>query len=358
MTTSPAIALRHILHATDLSNGSVRALHHAIDLAEQFSAKLTIIHVLEPIGYAVVLPEYEAVHVAAQAQVDEMARQARVRVHDVTAVVCDGAPALEVIDAAGKLAADLVVVGTHGRSGWRQVLLGSVAAKIVRNSDVPVLTVTSWRFSDLGHAARQLLHKLPSIEGSILVGVAHGGAMLAAELSELTGAPADAFLVTPITIERGAEAGFVDERGQKHLRSWAADVSETFVEDAKLMMETERKILRARCPRLDVRGQPVVLVSERAEDDVVLQTAAAALREAGASRVTAAFAMAAPLAVERSRGSFEQTIVIAEVDGRVEREQAYRHDVDAGISVVRRRLAHTREMHRDVSAHPPRRHAV
>jgi nucleotide-binding universal stress UspA family protein len=143
---------RRILHATDFSSASRPALARAIALARQNQAPLWVAHSLPPLvapfgGEVAYLPPgtYEAIDRSArehaQKQLEtlvERAKQAGVR---ATALLLDGSPHEQIPRAARRTHADLLVIGTHGRTGLTKVLLGSVAERVVRLAPCPVLTV-------------------------------------------------------------------------------------------------------------------------------------------------------------------------------------------------------------------------
>lgn len=143
---------KRILHATDFSKASGPALAKAIALARQNRAPLTIVHVLAPtvipVGgdFGYVPPrtyetldrnarQYAQKHLAA---LGARARKAGVR---TTVLLVDGGPSEQIPRAVRRTRADLVVIGTHGRTGLTKVLLGSVAERVVRLAPCPVLTV-------------------------------------------------------------------------------------------------------------------------------------------------------------------------------------------------------------------------
>lgn len=143
---------RRILHATDFSSASRPALAKAIALARQNRAALQVVHALPPLALPVggdfgyVPPgTYEAIdrraRQHAQKQVTALISRARKAGVRATAVLLDGAPHEQVPRAARRMRADLIVIGTHGRTGISKVLLGSVAERLVRLAPCPVLTV-------------------------------------------------------------------------------------------------------------------------------------------------------------------------------------------------------------------------
>jgi nucleotide-binding universal stress UspA family protein len=145
---------KRILHATDFSKASRPALAKAVALARQNRAPLVIVHALSPLvvpvggDFGYVSPTtYETVardarqHARAQlAALTTRAKRAGVR---TTAALLDGAPQDQVPRAVRRARADLLVIGTHGRTGLSKMLLGSVAERLIRLVTCPVLTVRS-----------------------------------------------------------------------------------------------------------------------------------------------------------------------------------------------------------------------
>ncbi|MER3457059.1 MAG: hypothetical protein C4304_09330 [candidate division GAL15 bacterium] len=141
------VQIRRILAATDFSPASEGALRWADFLASRFGAELVLFHALQvdptlllgPTGVAVDL----AARLAADAQraAEASMRELQQRFPSAQTVV-EEAPARDgIVRAARRVGADLVCVGTHGRTGLPRVLYGSVAQHVVVHSPVPVLTV-------------------------------------------------------------------------------------------------------------------------------------------------------------------------------------------------------------------------
>jgi len=139
---------RRILFPTDFSSFSAHALRHALALARKFKARLKAVHVIPH-----VFPSGDSDYFAApwlmtpetrQRIEEEMrrflapAREARI---DHETEVCEGDPWREIVSQAEDMAADLAVMGTHGRGGLEHLFLGSVAEKLIRRLPCPVLTV-------------------------------------------------------------------------------------------------------------------------------------------------------------------------------------------------------------------------
>jgi nucleotide-binding universal stress UspA family protein len=135
-----------ILIPTDGSAESDEAAEAGLDLAEELGAEVHAISVVD--AELVASATYtsgaakneERMHEEAEENAEALAERARERGLDAVAVVKTGIPAEKIVEYADGNA-DAIVMGTHGRSGMRRVLLGSVTDKVVRTSSVPVVTV-------------------------------------------------------------------------------------------------------------------------------------------------------------------------------------------------------------------------
>ena len=142
-------AFRRILHPTDFSRASAPALRRAVALARACRAPLVLLHVMTPpspfIGEGTPPSSYADLLILARRSAKRRlaaalarARRGRVRAQ---AVFTEGLPVDEILRAARRTRADLIVMGTHGRTGVSRVFMGSVAERVVRESRCPVLTV-------------------------------------------------------------------------------------------------------------------------------------------------------------------------------------------------------------------------
>jgi nucleotide-binding universal stress UspA family protein len=142
--------MRRVLHATDFSTASSRAFKRAVDIAKASGAELLLVHVLPSVfpvvadGY--VSPKvYEDLEAATRAdgqkRLDRLARRARASGARVKSLLLEGAPHERIAQAARARKADMVVIGTHGRTGFAKLVLGSVASRVLAISPCPVLTV-------------------------------------------------------------------------------------------------------------------------------------------------------------------------------------------------------------------------
>lgn len=134
-----------ILVPTDGSPGTTRVIDHASELAASHDASLHFLYVVNTASFANLPMEtsWESVTSMLREEGEEALRAAedRADVADVVTAMREGPPSREIVDYANDENCDLVVMGTHGRGGLNRILLGSVAERVVRSSEVPVLTV-------------------------------------------------------------------------------------------------------------------------------------------------------------------------------------------------------------------------
>lgn len=137
----------HILVPTDFGGPSAQAIEVAVALVSALDARLTLLHVwdiptypyMEVVGDTSKL--FAVVEHAAAERLQQALQYAQKRVPTATSTLRMGVPWQEVLATVNEQHPDLVVMGTHGRRGLSHVFLGSVAEKVVRLSEVPVLTV-------------------------------------------------------------------------------------------------------------------------------------------------------------------------------------------------------------------------
>jgi nucleotide-binding universal stress UspA family protein len=143
-------AFRRIVHPSDFSPASRAALRHAIDVARRNRAELVIVHVLPLMPFigdvaavARAYDELRSLHRArGRAQLDRLVARAKAAGVRATGVLLDFGVAAElIVRTAVARRADLIVMGTHGRTGFMRALLGSVAARVIGTARCPVLTV-------------------------------------------------------------------------------------------------------------------------------------------------------------------------------------------------------------------------
>jgi nucleotide-binding universal stress UspA family protein len=139
---------RLVMHPTDFSPATEPALEQALESALRLRAEILFLHVLPPVP-ALADEVYVARHLTARDEEETTARAGmeklleRAKTLGVPAsdVVVEGYAAEEIAAVAEQRGVELIVMGTHGRTGMRKVLLGSVAERVIAIAPCPVLTV-------------------------------------------------------------------------------------------------------------------------------------------------------------------------------------------------------------------------
>lgn len=148
----PVFQIRRLLVPVDFSECSGKAMEMAIPMARQLNAELVLLHVVEPTPANAELLMLEAEAVGAAKQELEKMRASQAMGVRARTIVREGYAHAEIVKATDELGVDLVVIGTHGRTGLAHVLLGSTAEKVVRYSPCPVLVVPERNKSPLRNA--------------------------------------------------------------------------------------------------------------------------------------------------------------------------------------------------------------
>ena len=140
--------IRTILVAVDFSEPSDRALEAAIQLARSLGARLHVVHSFElpipavsPYEVAIPVAYLEETRNAASERLAAAVAAAREAGVETGSQMGEGPAASAIVDAAQEVSADLIVVGTHGHTGLKHLVLGSVAERTVRHAPCSVLTV-------------------------------------------------------------------------------------------------------------------------------------------------------------------------------------------------------------------------
>jgi nucleotide-binding universal stress UspA family protein len=142
--------MRRILFASDFSKASARAFETALMLAKAHGTTLTVLHVLAP--FTPIMPEqyigsqtWEQIDLQVRKRAkQELARlvgRARNAGLRTTGLLAEGEPARQIVRMARSRKAGLIVVGTHGRTGFSKLFLGSIASRVVATAQCPVVTV-------------------------------------------------------------------------------------------------------------------------------------------------------------------------------------------------------------------------
>jgi nucleotide-binding universal stress UspA family protein len=144
------LPLKKILWPTDFSDPADEGLKFATELATQFSAEMLVVHVVAPlptmhggiappsIHMSSVLQEIEE---SAKISLEEIRRERIPADIQARTFLIHGNPAHEIVNLAAQEKADIIVIATHGESGWHRLVFGSVAEKVFRIADCPVLTI-------------------------------------------------------------------------------------------------------------------------------------------------------------------------------------------------------------------------
>lgn len=145
------LPVTRILCPTDFSQAAEAGVKAAAELAGHFRSAVRLVHVIAPIppmahsaGVALTydIPGYIAeLKKTARDSLDEIMAGPEFEPLDVTASVEEGEPARAIVETAAREDVDMIVIATHGESGWRRFVFGSVAERVVRLAEQPVLTV-------------------------------------------------------------------------------------------------------------------------------------------------------------------------------------------------------------------------
>jgi len=142
------LTIRNILVPTDFTETSDKALDFALELAEKFDAKVTVMHSYEipvlgfPDGALVATVDIATgIMESAKKGLDAVVTARTARGAKLASVLRDGNAWEEIKAVAEDLKADLIVIGTHGRRGIARALLGSVAENVIRTVKIPVLAI-------------------------------------------------------------------------------------------------------------------------------------------------------------------------------------------------------------------------
>ena len=142
----PATSLKRILFATDFSDESRRVLPYVQGLAGRMGAQVFLCHIVTPVPLAASAPEaapylYETARKQAEEALSELANSSQLKPFKPATVLASGLIEDELLSIISQNQIDLVLLGTHGRTGMRKLFLGSVAEEICRVASCPLLTV-------------------------------------------------------------------------------------------------------------------------------------------------------------------------------------------------------------------------
>jgi nucleotide-binding universal stress UspA family protein len=144
------VPFKKILWPTDFSEPSLEALKAAQELAAAFCSELYALHVIPPIPVAAGPDGSTGFNVSLyEADLDKSAKRSLADIRDkkiakdlkVHQIISHGHPAYEIPRIAEQKRVDLIVMATHGETGWKHFIFGSVAEKVMRHVSCPVLTI-------------------------------------------------------------------------------------------------------------------------------------------------------------------------------------------------------------------------
>lgn len=143
------IQLKKILFPTDFSRNANSALPYACSLAEQYCAELHVLNVVSSLDFLIPAPDFlvassetwEAMRQAAQQGLETAVEPSWTEKLKIARAVRRGSEFLEIIRYAQENQIDMIVMGTHGRTGLTHLIIGSVAENVIRKAACPVLTV-------------------------------------------------------------------------------------------------------------------------------------------------------------------------------------------------------------------------
>ena len=142
-------SINKILVPIDFSDYSKSALKYAVNFCKNCQAEMFLIYVVEQVVYP---PDFSMGQIAipsvnaewderARQELDKLAKEHIPSTVQVKTIIKTGKPFIEIIETAGELDIDLIIIATHGRSGMEHILFGSTAEKVVRKAPCPVLTL-------------------------------------------------------------------------------------------------------------------------------------------------------------------------------------------------------------------------
>jgi len=145
---SPMLNLKRILVPTDFSPASGKALDYACHFAKLCGSEVTLLHILETSDGLISESEsaattsFDELETTAEENLGALVRVSRSRgIRDAKPLLRSGVPTHEIVEAAKELDVDLIVIATHGFTGWRHFAIGSTAERVARAAPCPVLVV-------------------------------------------------------------------------------------------------------------------------------------------------------------------------------------------------------------------------
>lgn len=140
------LPIKKILVPTDFTVYSDHAIEYAIMVGRKFQAKILLVHVIEPLTYSLtdtvqIIDHYTALKTVAKPILENLQKMILKKGLEADILLLDGNPYLEIVKKSREAGVDLIIMGTHGRTGIEHILMGSVAERVVRLASCPVVTV-------------------------------------------------------------------------------------------------------------------------------------------------------------------------------------------------------------------------
>jgi len=143
------LTIKKIVCPTDFSAPSLKGVDYAVELVKLFQAELVVAHVLHDLpprpndpNISFEVPEYERIlHKEFADKLDELVKTRIPKTIKALAVLGHGNAAKEIVRIAGETKADLIVIAAQGHTAWHNLVMGSVAEKVVRHATCPVFVV-------------------------------------------------------------------------------------------------------------------------------------------------------------------------------------------------------------------------
>ena len=145
---------KHLVVAIDGSNTSLKALRHAVEISDNIGSKITLVNIANPTEYMALAPEFlqeDSYEATALANAENVLNKAealakslgatQIQRHITVSVKGARDMAQQLVDYAAQNSADLLVLGTHGRTGLMHLLMGSFAETVMRQTTLPLLII-------------------------------------------------------------------------------------------------------------------------------------------------------------------------------------------------------------------------
>lgn len=298
---------RRFLVPYDSMACSKRACDYAMELAAAAGASLCLLYVLEPFDIPLTAVERKSLFAAAQKQLDAAARAVHPHVAQVETLILEGTPAECIEAAVHERGIDLVIMGTHGRRGISRMILGSVSAKVLESSRVPVTTVPPYAALSRNEAGGRLAKLVAEtgVELPAVIALSRGAITVASALAGQLNGTLDLWVVEPVVTAEGDVVGAVGEDGELRLEG-AGGIGNAArgeaVSAARARLRSEVLALKGSHGIGTCRRRDVVLVADGLFTAAYAEVAVEAVAKLGPRKVVIAAPVIARDAAARLHG--------------------------------------------------------